>query len=58
MEVYTRTNESWGDQLTAFGGEPITYDSIGNPLEYYNGFEFGWTGRQLVNALMKSNSPL
>ncbi len=53
--TYTYGNNNWGDQLTVFDGEPIIYDSIGNPLEYYNGFEFGWSGRNLTAAEKDSN---
>ena len=42
------------DQLTGYNGEDnITYDSIGNPLTYYNGasYTFTWQrGRQLATA--------
>ena len=31
---YTYGNSNWGDQLTSFYGDPITYDAIGNPLTY------------------------
>ena len=42
-------NAVWGDQQTAFYGEAITYDEIGNPLSYRNGFyNFTWRGRQLM----------
>ena len=42
-------NTVWGDQQTAFYGEAITYDEIGNPLSYRNGFyNFTWRGRQLM----------
>ena len=34
----------------------ITYDAIGNPINYYNGFAFGWSGRQLITATKGSNS--
>ena len=34
--------------LTAYDGNAITYDAIGNPLSYYDGTAFTWTnGRQL-----------
>ena len=54
--VYTDfgyTNTEWGDLLTSFNGVTITYDSIGNPLSYYNGsnYSFTWQGRQLVGAV-------
>ena len=48
VATYTYGNESWGDQLTAFNGQTITYDDIGNPLSY-KGASLGWTnGRQLL----------
>ena len=52
---YTSTN-GWGDQLTSFNGTAITYDGIGNPLVYYNGVNFSWTGRQLTEAVNGSNT--
>ena len=30
--TYTYGNSAWGDQLTAYNGQAITYDEIGNPL--------------------------
>ena len=44
----------WGDRLTSYKVGNITYgieyDVIGNPLSYYNGYTFTWTGRQLTGA--------
>ncbi len=37
---YTYSSGAWGDQLVSFGGGAITYDSIGNPVSYYNGMTF------------------
>ena len=57
--TYTYENESWGDQLTAYGGVPFTYDSLGNPINYSNGssYTFTWAkGRQLTNVTKGSNS--
>ena len=45
--AYTYSNTAWGDQLTAYNGNTITYDEIGNPETYYDGFTFTWNGRQL-----------
>ena len=48
---YTSTN-GWGDQLTSFGGNAITYDANGNPVQYYNGFDFTWVnGTELATAV-------
>ena len=48
---YTYGNSNWKDQLTAYNGQSITYDQIGNPLTYNNGtaWTFTWEhGRQLA----------
>ena len=36
-------NSEWGDQLTSFWSNTITYDEIGNPLSYYNGSSYTFT---------------
>ena len=55
---YTYGNTNWKDLLTAYNGVSLTYDTIGNPLSYYNGtsYTFGWNGRRLVSATTGSNS--
>ena len=41
----------WRDLLTAYNGQTITYDAIGNPLTYRDGMSFTWqNGRQLATA--------
>ena len=48
---YTYSDSNWKDKLTAYNGNTITYDQIGNPLSYRNGFTFTWQkGRQLASA--------
>lgn len=47
-DTYTYGDSNWKDKLTAFNGNTITYDAIGNLLTYYNGTVFTWMkGRQL-----------
>ena len=49
--TYGYSNTTWGDLLTSYGGQSITYDTIGNPLSYYNGnrWTFNWeNGRELA----------
>ena len=43
-DSYTYGDTIWGDLLTAYNGEGITYDANGNPLSYYNGkrYTFSW----------------
>lgn len=53
-ESYVYTDSSWKDLLTSFNGTSITYDTIGNPLSYYNGqsYTFTWEkGKQLASAV-------
>ena len=41
----------WSDLLTSFNGQTITYDEIGNPLQYRDGMSFTWDkGRQLQSV--------
>ena len=48
--VYEYNNAAWGDQLTSWNGESITYDAIGNPL-LYRGRSLTWTqGRRLAGV--------
>ena len=48
VKTYGYTDSSWGDLLTNFNGQTITYDGIGNPLQYRDGMSFTWAkGRQL-----------
>ena len=51
--TYTYGDVDWKDLLTAYDGEAITYDAIGNPLSYCNGtrWTFTWVqGRRLASA--------
>ena len=56
VKNYTYSTSDWGDLLVAFNGNAITYDEIGNPLSYYNGATFGWTGRRLTSATYNGNT--
>ena len=47
---YTYGNSAWGDELTAYNGESIVYDKIGNPTTY-RGWGMTWQGRQLTKAV-------
>ncbi|MBE6644306.1 MAG: hypothetical protein E7612_02880 [Ruminococcaceae bacterium] len=55
---YGYSSGTWGDLLTSYRGQAITYDAIGNPLSYYNGsrYTFTWTGRQLTGASYDGNT--
>ena len=46
--TYAYGNSAWADQLTAYDGNAITYDQMGNPTGYA-GYTFAWQrGRQLA----------
>lgn len=48
IKTYGYTDSTWSDLLTSFNGQTITYDEIGNPLQYRDGMSFTWAkGRQL-----------
>ena len=50
VTAYEYNNAAWGDQLTSWNGESITYDAIGNPL-LYRGRSLTWTqGRRLAGV--------
>lgn len=51
--TYGYTDPTWADLLTSYNGQTITYDAIGNPLQYNNGtpMSFEWSyGRMLTYA--------
>lgn len=51
--TYIYGDSGWKDLLTAYDGETISYDAIGNPYSYYNGtrWDFSWeNGRSLATA--------
>ena len=49
--TYSYGDSEWKDLLTAYNGQEITYDAIGNPLNYKNGWSFTWRdGRRLATA--------
>ena len=41
-------NSAWKDQLKSYNGTPITYDALGNPLNYL-GKVMTWQGRKLTS---------
>ena len=53
--TYTYGDANWKDLLTAYDGEPITYDEIGNPISYYNGnrWTLDWEDGRRLSFMMK-----
>ena len=57
INVYTYSDSNWKDKLTAYKGQAITYDQIGNPLTYRDGMTMTWqNGRQLATLSQGENS--
>ena len=54
---YTYGDAEWGDLLTAYDGEEITYDGIGNPLSY-RGWTMSWQGGRQLASLTKGSDTL
>ncbi len=56
VKSYTYDDSSWGDLLTSNNGDTITYDAIGNPLQYRNGISFTWANGRQLKSYTKNNS--
>ena len=54
---YTYGDAEWGDLLTAYDGEEITYDGIGNPLSY-RGWTMNWQGGRQLASMTKGSDTL
>lgn len=51
LNTYHYGDTNWKDKLTSFNDQTITYDEIGNPLTYRDGWNFTWeNGRKLATA--------
>lgn len=46
-DTYKYNSDISGDVLSSYNGKEIKYDEIGNPLSYYDGKSFVWSGRNL-----------
>lgn len=54
---YTYGDAEWGDLLTAYNGEAISYDGIGNPLSY-RGWTMSWQGGRQLAGMTKGSDTL
>ena len=54
--TYSYDDASWGDLLTAYNGQAITYDEIGNPLTYRDGFTFSWSNGRRLDSYTKGDT--
>lgn len=50
-DEYSYDNTYWKDQLTRYNGKSISYDNIGNPLTYYNGYKMTWTRGRMLDSI-------
>ena len=55
--LYTYGDAEWGDLLTAYNGEAISYDGIGNPLSY-RGWTMSWQGGRQLSSMTKGSDTL
>ena len=55
--LYTYGDAEWGDLLTAYNGEEITYDGIGNPLSY-RGWTMSWQGGRQLASMTKGSDTI
>ena len=53
---YNYDNSYWKDKLISFSGTSITYDQIGNPLNYRNGMTMTWQNGRELASITKSNT--
>ena len=54
---YTYGDAAWRDLLTAYNGEAITYDGIGNPTNY-RGWGMTWQGGRQLSSMQKDGTTL
>ena len=55
-DTFTYGNSEWPDLLTAYNGNTITYDTIGNPTQWYDGATMTWVnGRRLASISATSD---
>lgn len=55
---YSYTDTNWKDKMTAFNGSTITYDAIGNPLQYRDGITFTWANGRKLSSVAKNGSTI
>ncbi len=55
--VFYYNDSKWKDKLTGINGENITYDEIGNPINYRDGMTMKWqVGRELAKVTLKDGT--
>lgn len=51
-------SDNWKDLLTEYDGNKITYDEIGNPLSYRDGFVFQWEKGKMLSSVKNSENKI
>ena len=51
IKSYTYGDSSWKDLLTNYNGTNITYDELGNPLNWRNNMSFTWQRARLLTSV-------
>ena len=52
---YEYGDSNWRDMLTSYNGQAITYDEIGNPLQYRDGMKMTWTNGRSLKSIIKGD---
>ena len=55
---YTYGDTNWMDKLTAYNGQVITYDAIGNPLTYRDNMAFEWENGRILKNINTSDKAI
>lgn len=50
---YGYTDATWADLMTEYNGQSISYDALGNPLEYRDGMSMTWEMGRRLSTLTK-----
>ena len=58
VNAYGYDDANWGDKLTSYNGETITYDEIGNPLSYRDGMTMSWLNGRKLTTLQSGNDSI
>lgn len=56
---YNYEDPIWKDKMTAYEGQTVTYDGMGNPLSYRDKMQFSWQdGTQLAEVQLKDGTSI
>ena len=55
-DSFTYGNTEWRDLLTAYNGNSITYDTVGNPTTWYDGAAMTWVNGKRLASISATNS--